>query len=284
MKALVVGGHGLMGRWFCSFLESMGHEVLTVDPAGPTKGFRRAPTVAAGLAGLGPRDLCLVATPMEHAAQVLAEVRAARTKALVVDVCSLKAPVRAEVRALAKQGAKVASLHPMWGPDAVLLSDKNLLVLDCGSRAAVREAKALFRGTAVRITELPLEQHDALMGWALGLPHVLNLAFGHALARSGLRPEDLEHLGGPTMRTQLKVARGVARENKALYHAIQALNPHTPTVHGALRDGLEQFHKALGNPARFRALMARCEAYFDDFPAAPAPRPRARAKRKGAKP
>lgn len=272
MKALVIGGRGLMGRWFCSFLESMGHEVITVDPQGPTKGFRRAPTVAEGLDHLGAHDVCIVATPMAHAAPVLAEVRTAGTAALVADICSIKAPVAAELRRLAKARFKVASLHPMWGPDAVLLSDKNLLVLDCGSRAAVREAKALFRGTAVRVQELGLEEHDRLMGWALGLPHVANLAFGLALARSGLRPEDMEHLGGPTMKNMLRVARGVARENKDLYHAIQALNPHTPEVHAALQDSLQRLRRSLRDPGEFKALMAQCEAYFDEV--APPPQPR----------
>lgn len=272
MKALVVGGRGLMGRWFCSFLESMGHEVLTVDPQGPTKGFRRAPSVAAGLEHLDARDVCLVATPMAHAGAVLAEVRAAGTRALVADICSIKAPVQGELRRMAKARMKVASLHPMWGPDAVLLSDKNLLVLDCGSRAAVREAKALFRGTAVRVQELGLDQHDRLMGWALGLPHVTNLAFGLALARSGLRPDDLEHLGGPTMKSMLRVARGVARENKDLYHGIQALNPHTPEVQAALHDSLQRLRRSLRDPREFRALMAMCEAYFDDLAHVPAPR------------
>lgn len=276
MKALVVGGRGLMGRWFCSFFESTGHEVLTVDPQGPTKGFRRAPSVADGLAHLGARDLVLVATPMDASAAVLAEVRAAGTPALVADICSIKAPVAAELRRLGRDGFKVASLHPMWGPDAVLLSDKNLLVLDCGSRAAVRDAKALFKGTAVRVQELPLAEHDRLMGWALGLPHLANLAFSLALARSGLRPDDLEHLGGPTMKQMLRVARAVAHENKALYHGIQARNPATPEVQGALLDALRRLQRATRDPRGFQALMAACEAYYD----LPPPRPQARRPRR----
>lgn len=273
MKALVVGGKGLMGRWFCSYLESSGREVLTVDPSGPTRGFRRVASVEQGLALLGAQDVVLVCTPMQHSAEVLREVRSVGTRALVADICSIKEPVRAELRALARSGHKVASLHPMWGPDAVLLSDKNLLVLDCGSRAAVREAKALFKGTAVRAHELPLEDHDKLMGWALGLPHVANLAFSLALTRSGLRPEDLERLGGPTMKNMLRVARGVAHENKELYHGIQALNPHTPAVRAAFEESLGELQRSLGDPRRFAALMASCEAYYDEVghaaPAAP---------------
>lgn len=275
-RTLVVGGRGLMGQWFCSFLDSMGHDVLTVDPRGPTKGHRRAPTIAEGVEGLSGHDVVLVCTPMDHAAAALAEVRATRTPALVADICSIKEPVAAELKRSAKAGLKVASLHPMWGPDTVLLSDKNLIVLDCGSRAAVRDAKALFQGTAVRVHELPLAAHDALMGWSLGLPHLLNLAFARVLAQSGLPPQELERLGGPTMTTQLKVARGVARENKDLYHAIQALNPHAGDVHRLLQAALRDLREATRDPARFKAYMASCEAYFDE--SAPQPRVRRRSK------
>jgi chorismate mutase/prephenate dehydrogenase len=208
---------------------------------------------------------------MAAAPRALAEVRATRTPALVADICSIKDPVAQELRRMAKQGMKAASLHPMWGPDAVLLSDKNLLVLDCGSRAAVRDAKALFRGTAVKVHELPLASHDKLMAWALGLPHLLNLAFSLSLARSGLRAHDLEQLGGPTMAAQLKAARGVARENKDLYHGIQALNPHAPLAHRELQRALRELREATRSPAQFRALMSVCEQFYD--PPAPHAKP-----------
>ena len=167
------------------------------------------------------------------------------------------------------------SLHPMWGPDAVLLSDKNLLVLDCGSRAAVREAKALFAGSAVRVRELPLAEHDRLMSWALGLPHAVNLAFSAALRGSGIAPGELERLGGPTMRNQLHIARGVARENKDLYYGIQAYNQRTPEVQAALLKALRDLQRALRTPSEFKAFMAACEAFYD---APPAARPRRRRK------
>jgi chorismate mutase / prephenate dehydrogenase len=276
-RALVVGGRGLMGQWFCSYLDSMGHEVVTVDPKGPTKGHRRAPSVSEGLDGLGAHDLVLVCTPMQHTAGALAEARLARTPALVADICSIKEPVLGELRRMSKLGMKVASLHPMWGPDTVLLSDKNLLVLDAGSRAAVRDAKGLFKGTAVKVHELPLARHDALMAWSLGLPHLLNLAFARVLAHSGLPPAELERLGGPTMVTQLKVARGVARENKDLYHSIQALNPHAPEVHKRLQGAMREFREATRSPEDFKALMAACEAYFDEA-ASQAPGPKRRSK------
>jgi hypothetical protein len=91
--------------------------------------------------------------------------------------------------------------------------------------------------------------------------------------------EDLEHLGGPTMRNQLQVARGVARENKDLYYGIQAFNPHTPEVHAALQEALRRLQRSLKNAADFHALMARCEAYYDQPPPTPA-RPRRRAGRR----
>lgn len=261
-QALVIGGAGSMGRWFCGFLDSMGYAVRTVDPAGATPPFPRARSIPEGLDGLGPRDVVLVCAPMRAAGRALGEVRRVGTRALVADVCSIKAPVRAELRRMAAAGMTVASLHPMWGPDAVLLSDKNLLVVDCGQPGGVRAAKRLFRRTAVRIHDVPLAAHDELMGWVLGLPHAVNLAFARALRGSGLGPRALAELGGPTFRQQLAVAQQVAGENKALYHGIQALNPRAPGVQRAFERALGDVGRARRSEARFLALMGGCEAYF----------------------
>jgi chorismate mutase/prephenate dehydrogenase len=251
-----------MGRWFAAYFAGQGREVRTVDPRGPVADHASAPSIARGLDGLGPRDVVLVATPMERAGEALAEVRKEGTEALVADICSIKDPVEVELRRMARRGMRVASLHPMWGPDARVLSDKNLLVLDCGSAPGLRAAKALFRRTAVHAHTLPLGRHDELMGWALALPHTATLVFSLALARSGLAAEDVAKLGGPTLRTQLGVARQVASESKELYHGIQALNPHTVRVHRELERALRRVGRARSSGLDFALLMAECERYY----------------------
>ncbi len=55
---------------------------------------------------------------------------------LIFDIGSLKSPLIPALESLAAAGAQVTSLHPMFGPDAELLSDKHVLFLDVGVPAA----------------------------------------------------------------------------------------------------------------------------------------------------
>ncbi|HEX2022658.1 MAG TPA: prephenate dehydrogenase/arogenate dehydrogenase family protein [Candidatus Thermoplasmatota archaeon] len=258
-RALVVGGSGAMGRWFVDFLEGQGFAVAIADPREGPPGRPRTAEIPAGRL---PHDLVLLATPPSATPGALAAL-AGRTDGVVADIASLKAPHEKELRALAASGARVTSLHPMWGPSADLLASRNLVVCDCGSPEANAFAKKLFEDTAARIVEMPLAAHDAFMGSVLGLPHATSLVFGNALARLGPSHADLAGLGGPTFEKQVAVAREVASESRALYYEIQRLNPHTPRVLAGLRASLEEMEAALADRARFAAYMDRARAWFE---------------------
>lgn len=261
-KALVVGGAGNMGAWFCEFLESLGHEVHVADPRGSPQGRPLVQDVPADAARY---DLVLLATPPSATGAALKSLHG-RTRGLVVDIASLKAPHAAELRELAASGAKVASLHPMWGPKTDLLASRNVVVCDCGDPQAVREARALFEDTAANLVEMPLEEHDRFMGLVLGLPHAVSLVFGHALAAQPTPYAEVTHLGGPTFQKQVGVSREVASENKDLYYEIQRLNPHTAQVLDGLRRSLDELEASLASREAFRAYMGRAQAWFEEEP------------------
>ena len=258
-KALVVGGAGNMGRWFCEFLDSKGFGVSVADPRGAPPGFPLVRDVAEAAAGF---DVVLLATPPSAVGPVLKSL-AGRCDGLVFEIGSLKAPFLRELREAAASGAQVTSVHPMWGPATDLLASKNVVVCDCGNADANRQAKALFEDTAANVVEMPVEAHDAFMARVLGLPHAVNLVFGKAMAAQGMPLASLDHLGGPTFQKQLAVAREVAHENKDLYHEIQRLNPHTAETLDVLKRSLQEFEAALTARDAFRAYMAEAEAFFE---------------------
>lgn len=259
-KALVVGGAGNMGRWFADFLESKAYEVSIADPRAPATG---RPVVRDVAAGAATHDLVLLATPPSATGAVLRSLQG-RTSALVLDIASLKSPVAADLRAYAAAGGHVGSIHPMWGPSTELLASKNLLVCDCGDPSANQAARKLFEDTAAHIVEMGLEEHDRLMGLVLGLPHAVNLVFGHALAGLGARFDEVSGLGGPTFQKQVAVSREVASENKDLYYEIQKLNPHTAQVLARLRRSLDEMEAALAARDDFRGYMAAAQRFYEE--------------------
>ena len=128
-RILLVGGAGKMGRWLARFLAERGHEIATVDPAAPNADAPGPPDLAAGVAAA---DVVLIATPLGPGRAVLAEILALRPRALVADIFSLKSHVLDLLEGGARDGLRVASLHPLFGPTARSLGGRVLAVCDCG--------------------------------------------------------------------------------------------------------------------------------------------------------
>lgn len=260
-RALVIGGGGKMGRWFAEFLDSQGYAVTVADPAAPAPGFRH---VADWRSLAEEFAVTVVATPLGATAGILEALAARGHRGLVFDIGSLKAPLSGALRALAAGGARVTSVHPMFGPDTELLSGRHVLFMDVGCPAAVHEARALFASTMALQMEMPLEEHDRLIAYVLGLSHALNIAFFTALAESGEAAPRLARLSSTTFDAQLAVASRVARENPHLYFEIQALNPQG--IH-ALEELLRAVHRLAdivrgGDEAAFVRLMEQGRDYL----------------------
>lgn len=264
-RALVIGGAGRMGRWLAAFLDGQGFDVLVADPAAVSDGKSRfadwheAPTDEVAVIA--------IAAPLRISAEVLGELAQRRTEALVFDIGSLKSTLEPALRAAAESGMKVCSVHPMFGPDTQLLSEKHVLLMDVGNGEAVEAAKALFADTMAELVTLDLEEHDRLMAPVLGLSHALSIVFFTALADCGVPADRLACLSSTTFDRQLAIASAVADENPDLYFEIQSLNRHGAGVREVLLQAVETLIHAVENDdaEAFRHLMARGRSYLSDL-------------------
>ncbi len=260
-RILIVGGAGKMGRWLAGFFLGQGHRVTILDPAGDVPGCAGARDLAGGLAGA---DVVLVATSLAQGSPALKELLAHRPAALVADILSLKSHVLEDLRSGAASGLRIASLHPLFGPDVKTLAGRVLAVLDCGNAAAADEAAGLFADTALVITRLPIEAHDVYMQYVLGLSHLVSVLFTATLTRSGRAFDELATVASTTFWKQARTAAEVARESPQLYYEIQKLNRHTKRLFALVRSTLTTVEKAAlsDRPEAFAALMDAARAYF----------------------
>ncbi len=219
-RVLVIGGAGKMGGWFADFFTSQGFTTCIADARVEPGEGRFRDWQDAGT----DYDVIVVATPLAVSGRILAELAARRPRGLVFDIGSLKTPLRDGLAALAGAGCKVASLHPMYGPDTELLSGRHLIFVDAGSPEATAAAKELFASTMVEQLDMSLDDHDRLIAYVLGLSHALNIAFFTALAESGEAAPKLARMSSTTFDAQLLVSAVVARDNPNLYFEIQHLN------------------------------------------------------------
>jgi chorismate mutase/prephenate dehydrogenase len=256
--AVVLGGRGHMGRWFVRFLDSQGFSVTVVDPQQDHEGPRSWDQVAATF------DVWVVATPLTIAGEILGEMAQNPPTGLIFDIGSLKTPLRESLKRLVDSGAKVTSVHPMFGADTELLSGRHVVLVDVGNRDATAEARTLFAPTMAALVEMDLDAHDRLIAYILGLSHALNIAFFTALAESGESAGRLAELSSTTFDRQLAVAMQVAGENPDLYFEIQKLNQYGSESLVALSAAVDRLRSVVaeGDAQGFSDLMANGAAYL----------------------
>ena len=241
-SVLVIGGAGKMGGWFVDFFKSQGFATTIADTTAEDGPASFSDWNAAGV----DYDIIVVATPMAVSGDILTELASRSPDGLVFDIGSLKTPLKSGLSALAQAGCKVASLHPMYGPDTELLSGRHLIFVDAGSPQATAEAKELFGATMVDELDMGLDEHDRLISYVLGLSHALNIAFFTALAESGEAAPQLARLSSTTFDAQLLVSAAVAQDNPYMYFEIQHLN----------KFGLDPLDALLESVARIREVVA----------------------------
>ncbi|MDE2137852.1 MAG: prephenate dehydrogenase/arogenate dehydrogenase family protein [Gammaproteobacteria bacterium] len=262
-RALVIGGAGKMGAWFVGFLASQGFAVEVADPApGAAGGARVADWHATDL----KHDFIVVATPLGATDAILRDLALRRPPGVIFDVGSLKSPLRAGLMALKSHGCKVASVHPMFGPDTELLSGRHVVFIDLGNAAALAAVRELFASTMAEQVVMTLDEHDRLIAYVLGLSHALNIAFFTALAESGEAAPRLAKMSSTTFDAQLDVASRVAQDSPELYYEIQSLNDYGAESLEALSQAVERLRTAVlsHDHDTFVALMRRGRDYLDD--------------------
>ena len=261
-SALLIGGSGKMGGWMAEFLASQGYRVQLADPRRSKLPF---PWIPDWERSDLEHDIIVVAAPIKVTGEILHALAKRRPRGLVIDVGSLKTPLKSGFEALIAAGCRVASIHPMYGPNTRLLSGRHVIFVDLGSPEALDEARRLFESTMAVRVDMGLDDHDRAMAYVLGLSHALNLAFFTALAGSGELVPHLQALSSTTFDAQLRVASDVAGDNPNLYFEIQALNRFGDAALDALVDASVRVRELVrsGDEAGFVSLMEAGRDYLD---------------------
>ncbi len=194
-------------------------------------------------------DVLVLATPLEATLALLADVRAAKpAAALVLDVCSVKAPVVAAGAGLA---AFVPS-HPMAGsersgPEAArsdLFEGCVWMYAPTPSAGAVRAVRSFIAAMGARALALAPAEHDRIVALTSHLPQVVAVALGARLGARLGAPGVVE-LTGSGMRSMLRLGgsswpvwRGVLDANApAVAQEVRGLAAILTTFAEALESG-----------------------------------------------
>ena len=258
-SALVIGGKGKMGQWFVRFLSNQGFKVDMSDIS-----LSKEDNIDYKKVELN-HDYIIVAAPIAASAQILQDLSKLQPQGIVLDVGSIKSPLKLPLMQLADSGCKVVSIHPMFGADIKLLSNKHVIFIDLGDSQSVAKVKALFQPTMVEQIDMQLEDHDRLVAYILGLSHVINIAFMSVLSESGEAAETLSKLSSTTFDAQLSIGKNVVSENPHLYFEIQKLNNYSKSTLNALGDAVQRIITVVNNNQEqaFVNIMKKAKNYVD---------------------
>ena len=258
---LIIGGHGLMGRWLAQLFESFGHKVQIFDPK--VEESSPYPVVKNLEDGCVHADFMILATPISTTAETIEAIIPFNPKGVLVEICSLKSTVIPALEKARQSGIQFCSIHPMFGPTATTLAGRNMII--CQSEGhAYQEIEEILKKTYASLIHIPLKDHDRLMGYVLGSAHLLNLLFAKVMSTSEFSLPSLLSVAGTTFLKQLDVTKEVVSENQDLYFEIQALNNESPALLEGFRSSLDGFEKAIIHKDRdhFKTQMASTDDFF----------------------
>lgn len=252
-----------MGRWFAHFFCNQGHSVSIYDTAGALLDF---PFFQSLREGVTEASLILLATPLDATPEVYEELIQLKPSAIICDIASLKSGLLESIRKAREARLRVASIHPLFGPDTRILSDKVICLCNCGDKKSFSEVWALFQETSATLVELPLHRHDFLASYVLGLSHIINVIFAHTLSRSGLPYKAFSEMASTTFVRQIATTISVITENPFLYYEIQNTNAFTLELYRQLSVAMNEVVEAVlsKDRQRFVEIMEKSKKYFTE--------------------
>ena len=251
-KVTIIGGTGGMGRWMQRYLSDMGAEVKIIGRS------------VGRMEDAGDSDIVIISVPPSAVSDTLKKVDAVcKEDALIFDISSIKSPFADDLTELAKR-RKVCSVHHMFGPSAVSMLNRNVVVCDCGNREAVGEAADLFNSEGSHLILTNIERHDELMAYVLAFAHASNIVFFTALKESGIPFDELNNIASTTFRRCLDTCIPVSEENAPLYHEIQRLNVNIEKMWDIFERSVREVRDAAlsDKPDKFTEIMASGKEYL----------------------
>lgn len=225
-----------MGAWFANFLSKGGYRIIISDTN------RRCAEELARKKGylfldkaelaVQPAKVIVLATPTHVTKKLLDQIGPYfPRRSLIVEISSVKEPIRRTLQHLKRRGTAILSIHPMFGPGVKTLKGKTVITVMIPDRnRSAGKLLSLFQKHGMRVVHSNFHKHDKWVSLTLSLPHFINFAMAQTLRSNAMRPNELRAVGGQTFSLQLLVAEALYQENFSNEASILIDNKHSSEV------------------------------------------------------
>ncbi|MBW4594123.1 MAG: bifunctional chorismate mutase/prephenate dehydrogenase [Brasilonema angustatum HA4187-MV1] len=205
-KVTIIGGRGIMGRFFTSRFSAAGHKVNILEH----DDWNRADKLLADV------DLVLVCVPIEHTLDVIqkAALYLEPTTALA-DITSIKTPV---VQAMLEHHTgPVLSLHPMFGSSIKSFLSQNVIVCPGRQFEAFQWLLEMIKGEGGKVIVCTPSEHDQMMVVIQAVRHFCAFSLGVFLAEEGIDISRSLEFSSPPYRIELDMVSRLFNQDASLH-------------------------------------------------------------------
>jgi len=238
---LGIVGWGRFGRALGGLAADAGMDVCGLDIASPVDDSVRATTLSDLARGA---DVVVLAVPVDAVDDVARSIRPhVAARALVLDVCSVKAgPCAALEHAFGRDVTWVGT-HPLFGPTSLARGEARTVVVcpnDSHPDAAAR-AREFWEALGCHVVEESPEAHDRVMAET----HAVAFFLAKGILDAGIAVD--APFVPPSFRAIASAVEAVRSDAAHLFVSIARTNPHAAEVRRRLLDALAAADRGLAS-------------------------------------
>jgi prephenate dehydrogenase len=205
-RITVVGGKGVMGRFFVDRFVAAGHEVQVLE----YDDWERADMLLKGA------DLVLIAVPLKHTVAVIRRVASYLSPhTILADIASTK--TKAVQAMMDAHPGPVVGLHPMFGPGGSSFLGQKVVVCPGRNLPQCQWLLDLIEADGGNLISSTPEEHDAMMVTVQAIRFFANFSLGTFLAKDGVDIERSFEFSSPLYRSEVNTVSRLVAQDAALY-------------------------------------------------------------------
>ncbi|MCC6934054.1 MAG: prephenate dehydrogenase/arogenate dehydrogenase family protein [Deltaproteobacteria bacterium] len=218
----IVGGNGMMGRWFKNFFLGLGFSILVIDRESSISYAEFCAQV----------DVILLSIPMTQVSEVLANLRPhLRPGQLLVENCSIKSCSLPLLQDSLLDGVELLGIHTMFKGDIDSLKGENIVITRTNNSSKMAYAlEDLFYKHGANIVHAGIDEHDKGTAFTQGLVNLVLLLISDVMVRNFDRYDQAVMFNTKISRQVLALIKRSLGQNDELIRDLQFLNSHSPAI------------------------------------------------------
>lgn len=249
MKVAILG-FGSMGQWFAKFAKKRKWKVSIYD-VDKEKGRKAAENLKLNFSSSKEEatqnaDIILISVPITETPKLIKEASEFVEKdSLIIDIASVKEKAVEEMEKVQSE-VELASLHPLFGPGAENLENKNIISIPVKKGRKYELLKKEFSKLGTNIVEMKAEKHDKLMAVIQSLTHFSLMTYFSAFASMEYHNE-AEKFKTPIFKNLFNLTNAFLYEDPKLCADIQRENKYSEMARNSIIEKSNELDNALKN-------------------------------------